>query len=330
MLAANFSIHYHGTMTKKLANQIIVAIFVLLIGYGGGRLYFDLTAGFTVGNIQSDFAYDSRWDTRSLSQEENQELKVALNQEYRYLGKGCQSYAFLSQDGEYVIKFFKYQRFRPQEWTKWLTFIPAVEKKREKQIQHRRNKLEGVYASWKIAFDKLAPESGLVYVHLNKTDHLKNPIVIRDKIGLKHQVDPDQLEFLIQRRADMLCSTLDKWMRKGKVDKSKQLIQDLVAQVMSEYQRGLADNDHALMQNTGVYQGKPFHIDVGQFVESENVKKPEIYKKELFDKTYKFRIWLKKAHPELEIYLFDQIYAVIGPEIHTMKPYFGKVEKTFN
>lgn len=317
-------------MTKKLANQIIIAIFVLLIGYGGVRLYFDLTGGFTVGNIQSDFTYDARWNTRELSSDEEAELKKALGQEYRYLGKGCQSYAFLSGDGEYVIKFFKYQRFRPQEWTKWFTFIPAVEKKREKQIQHRRNKLEGVYASWKLAFDKLAPESGLVYVHLNKTKYLNTALTLRDKMGMRHQVNPDELEFLIQRRGDMLCSTLTQWMKKGRVEESKLLIRDLIAQVLSEYKRGLADNDHALMQNTGVYRGKPLHIDVGQFVESENVKKPEVYKKEIFDKTYKFRIWLKKIHPELESYLFDEICAIIGPEIHAMKPYFGKVEKTFN
>src|ERR1700722_14345392 len=84
--------------------------------YGLTRLYYAVTGGFTIGNITSDLSYDQQWSTHALSTIEQQEVDRALDQQYAYLGKGCQAYVFKSDDGEYVLKFFKYQRFRPQSW----------------------------------------------------------------------------------------------------------------------------------------------------------------------------------------------------------------------
>jgi hypothetical protein len=92
--------------------------------------------------------------------------------------------------------------------------------------------------------------------------------------------------------------------------------------ILSEYQRGLADNDHALMQNTGVAQGKPVHIDVGQFVMNEQVKDPAVHLQELFTKTYKFKLWLREAYPDLFFFLEDRLKNIIGPAYENMRPKF--------
>ena len=60
--------------------------------------------------------------------------------------------------------------------------------------------------------------------------------------------------------------------------------------LVSEYRRGFADNDHATVQNTGVLDGRPIHIDVGQFVRNERVKEPRLFHQELFNKTWKFQL----------------------------------------
>lgn len=306
-------------MRHSFKKAVLSLCIVLGLAYGAGRLYFRITAGFTEGNITSDFSYDPRWETRALSPVEEAEIAKVLEQPFDYLGKGCQSYVFLSADGQYVIKFFKYQRFRPQFYLHWFSFLPPVEAIRQEKIAKKRAKLDDLNASWKIAFDHLQEETGLVYVHLNKSGHLHKTLKIKDKIGVEHLLDIDRYEFLIQKRADMLCPTLDRYMAEGKEREAKELLSSLLAMILSEYNRGLADNDHALMQNTGVLDGKPVHVDVGQFVLNPSMEDPNNYRQELFNKTYKFRIWLEEMHPELLVHLDNELKMEFGEAFHTMR-----------
>lgn len=307
---------------KLVKRSLILACLFLLI-YGTGRLYYAVTAGFTIGNITYDLAYDSRWEMTPQSQEEASKLEAILQQPYHYLGKGCQSYVFASEDGRYVLKFFKYQRFRPQAWLDYVTFIPGIERIRQEKIERKRKKLEGVFTSWKIAYEALRPETGVVFVHLNKSD--KQPFVIYDKMGWKHSLNLGDYEFLLQRKAKLLCPTLDDFMAQGKVSEAKQLIDRLVQMILSEYQRGFADNDHALMQNTGVLDGRPVHIDVGQFVQNEKVKDSKVSNQELFNKTWKFRIWLGEHHPALARHLELTLRQAIGDDAFSaLKPRLTK------
>lgn len=305
--------------TKNITKVFIWLCLLTLMLYGVGRLYFQVTGGFLLSNIASDFSHDPRWDTRHLSEGEKKSVDQVLSQEFHYLGKGCQSYVFLSDDGEYVIKFLKYQRFRPQFYLEWFSFIPVVGNIRQEKIVKKRQKLDDLCSSWKIAFDDLQTETGLVYVHLNKTDHLHDTLIIRDKIGRKHELNIDDYEFLVQRRATMLCSQLEEMMAQGKDAEAKELLTKLLQMVVSEYSRGLADNDHALMQNTGVLEGRPVHVDVGQFVKDETMKDPNFYNQELFNKTYKFRIWLQEKYPGLLAHLDNELNNAIGDAFYQMK-----------
>lgn len=304
------------------------AIFIFFVSliflYASIRIYFAVTAGFTVGNITSDLTYDHRWSTHSLSSTENQQINHALDQNYAYLGKGCQAYVFESEDKEYVIKFFKYQRFRPQAWINTLTFIPAVERYQQNKAIEKKNKLDSVYRSWKIAYEDLSRETGVVYLHLNKSDDLHKKITILDKMGIQHQLDLDQMEFLVQHKAEMLCSTLKTMIEEKKTFQAEVLIDRMLSMLLSEYMRGYADNDHALMQNTGVWDGYPVHIDVGQFIYNPSVKNPAVFGQELYDKTYKFHLWLKKHDEHLATYLRNRIVAVIGEEYFLKGPYVHK------
>ena len=309
-------------MLKKICVRLFILSLLILACYGVGRLYFHLTAGFTIANITSDFSYNPEWAVRDLSSVENVELEQAMNQSYTYLGKGCQSYVFLSQDGQYVIKFFKYQRFRLLPWLAYSPSLPAVVQYRQEKLEKKWEKLDGFIKSWKMAFENLKDETALIYVHLNKTKHLNTQLVIFDKIGSSHSLNLDQMEFCIQRKADMLCDVLMHFKEQNNIDGAKLLVTNLLNLVISEYHRGFADNDHALMQNTGVAQGIPIHIDIGQFVENEKVRDSSVYHQELFTKTYKFKFWLGENYPELAIFLENQLEEIMGPSYSTMKPKF--------
>jgi len=75
------------------------------------RLSHTLTDGFGPTNITSNLPYHSKWDV-TIEQEDIEEAEQALFQPYHYLESGSQSFVFISEDGEYILKFFKHKRWR--------------------------------------------------------------------------------------------------------------------------------------------------------------------------------------------------------------------------
>lgn len=278
-------------MLKKIV-YILVLIAAL---YGGGRLYYGLTDGFTIGNMTADFPYHSEWETHPLSPVEQQRLDEALNQSYTYLGKGCQAYVFESKDGKYVVKFFKYQRFRLKPWEE---YIPFYEDYRKRKLKHKQEKLERFLLSWVVAYNDLKEETGLVFVHLNKTTTLNHRLSIQDKLGLHNELDLDQLQFCIQRKAEMLATALLRLKAENKLEDAKQLAAKTLNLLINDYKRGFVDNDPALMQNTGVVDGNPIHVDIGQLVHDEQAKNPDYYKPLYDAKAAELHRWLQDHYPE--------------------------------
>lgn len=307
------------TIPKNLKRFLLIIVLVALV-YGGGRLYYAVTDGFVESNIKYDIPKDQRWDTTPLTASEKSTVKTILSQPFTYLAKGCQSYVFASQDGQYVIKFFKYQRFRPQAWLDKVAFIPLVDEYRLKKIDKKKRKLDNVINSWKLAYEELKPETGVVYVHLNKTDEIDQELTVYDKMGFEHRLQLGGIEFMLQKKTDMLCPTLLKYRDAGDLTAAKALIDRLFAMLISEYRRGYADNDHALMQNTGVNNGQPIHIDVGQFIKNPMVADIDMRNQELFNKTWKFRIWLQQYYPALGVYTKQRLKEIIGDGFDVMQP----------
>lgn len=315
----------HPVFWRRLRKTLLWFFLILVIAYGLGRVYYRVTGGFTIGNITYALPYDARWDFPPLNAEDASQFNQILDQPFHYLGKGCQSYVFQSEDDNYVLKFFKFQRFRPQGWLNYFSFLPVIHTYQLDKIEKKRKKLESVFVSWKVAYDELKPETGVVFVHLNKSNNLHRQLVIFDKMGLRHDLNLDDFEFMIQKKADLLCPTLEKMIQKGEITQAKELLDRLLAMIISEYHRGFADNDHALMQNTGVLDGNPIHIDVGQFVRNDRVKDPKVYNQEIFNKTWKFRKWLETKQPELAEHVVRRLKEMMGEQAFAdLKPRLNK------
>lgn len=307
-------------MIKKSFIFNILSVCLLgLIFYGFSRLYYYSTDGFAMQHISINLPNNPLWETRSLTHEEKTIIDSLLEQEFKYLGKGCQSYVFSSNDNKYVLKFFKYQRMRDKEWLKTFNFLPFIKNYCDAKNLKKQKKREGVFKSWKLAFDHLSKETGILYVHLNKSNFLNKSVTIIDKVGCKHQVWIDDFQFMIQKKAIMLCDQIDTYMANKKEIEALNLLENLVNQILDEYQRGFADNDHALIQNTGVCDGVPLHVDVGQFVFNEEIKNKSFYLQELFTKTYKFRKWLNEKYPSLNR-KFESFLKLFMDDFDSMSP----------
>src|ERR1700722_12556252 len=79
------------------------------------------TLGFCLQKIQADdITYQQQWETSPLGCEEKMQIETLLSQPYHLIGAGSECFAFKSEDGQAVIKFFKLNHTRPVYFNKGL------------------------------------------------------------------------------------------------------------------------------------------------------------------------------------------------------------------
>jgi hypothetical protein len=263
------------------------------------------TDGFEMCKITSSLPYDSRWEINPVGDFEKREIDAILNQKFHYLGAGLQCYVFQSNDGNYVIKLFKHHHMRPKSWLNHFSLPGKIDKFRTNIIKAREKRLRRHFRSYKIAYQDLLEETGVVYIHLNKTEEFKDPLILVDKIGIAHSLDLNNTEFVLQKKADLVYLTLEKHLKAGDLEAAKNCISSLLDLILTRCKKGIADKDPAIWRNFGFLGGKAVEIDVGSFAKDVFYLKPYWYKQELFYDTLDIKNWLKEHHPELCEY-FDQ------------------------
>lgn len=277
------------------------------------------TDGFTVGGISSSRRLNPDWDVHLLSQEERTELDRALSQKYRYLTRGNQAFAFISEDGCYVLKFFRQKLFEPFLLWKLLPSAWLKEGRRAKKIWKKEYKLQRDFESYRIAFDELKEETGLVLVHLNTTHWIGKNISITDKINIEHLVPLDDFNFVLQKRADLVCPTIDKLMKEGNVAGAKDALSSILELLVSRCQKAISDSDPDLEKNFGFIDGRAVQIDIGRF--TRNVTKvkfqdrylsQQIGPSEVIPPLIKgpFKTWLSDNHPGLYEHFMKEYQAL--------------------
>ncbi len=255
---------------------IVKLVIFALCFYGVAKFCKKQTGSFTIARITSDLNFHPEWVVDN-TQEET--AKKALAQPYRFLGKGAQSFVFASDDGQWVIKFFRHHHLK------------------------KNSKLAKDFGSYKIAFEKLRDETGLLYLHLNKTSHLHQTVDLVDKIGIHHTIDLDQYEFLVQRKAELAYPALQKWIDAGKITEAKEALTALVDLLRTRAGRGIHDKDPDLNTNFGFIGTKPIQFDIGRFKLTET--SPD--KNELIRITDNLHQWLMVRVPELDEHLKNEL-----------------------
>jgi hypothetical protein len=174
------------------------------------------------------------------------------------------------------------------------------------KIGKRNAKLQKDFTSYKIAYEELREETGLVAVHLNKTQNLHQSITLIDKLGIAHTLDLDGLEFLVQKRAALVYPTLEQWIREDKLEESKAALASLVQVLSTRFDRNIFDKDPDLNTNFGLLGSQAIQIDVGRFRKTFPSTSPS--KKEAIALiTDNLHQWLQAKSPELGRYLEERI-----------------------
>ena len=276
-----------------------------LVGFVGFRLvhwWEGRGAGFRLYKIQSTPVFDERWEI-DYSPEDLELARKALSQPYHYLGHGFQVYAFMSEDGQYVLKFFRHQRLRLPEFVMSLPSIPLFDEWRKSRILSLGRRQDHLFRSCKTSWDLGRYETILLMVHLNSTEGQYPSVMIKDSLDNTYSIELDKYQFLLQRRAQLVKPTISALMTKGDEQGACRRVDQIFDLFVECARKGIADTDGALVRkdNLGFFEDRAIYIDGGKL----SPRKGPITKK-AFVKDVKrlnpLEKWMKDEYPKLGKY----------------------------
>lgn len=246
--------------------------------------------GFCLKKIISNHSFNPKWETSSPTLEEKKEIILLLKQSFYYLGSGNHCYAFVSEDGTYVVKFFKQKHMNTSSWSQ-KTFFP-------KQWSRRKENRKASFTSYKLAFEHLRKETALLYIQLNKKKELGQTITLVDQYGTSLCIATDDSEFIIQKKAIVGYARLKELIEKGNLEELKKALFSLFELVANRCKKGLDDSDLQLYKNLGFIGNEAIEIDVGELKINEEAKSTKHLEKELDYIHSQLEQWTKENFPE--------------------------------
>lgn len=280
----------------KFLKKVFFAFIVFSIAWLGILAFNRITDGFSIHQMTSSLPIIPQFDISPPSSAEKAHLQDIVSQPYRYLGKGCQFYVFESADGKYVIKFLKHKHLRPFIWLRKLPLRGGLKNSAELKIAKRQARVETLFSSCKLAYDALAQETGLLFIHLNRVPCLEKTITLIDKLGFKHSIQVDKHEFILQKKGIPLEQVFAK---AHSTEEVREKIGQLVELIQKRCEKGVGDRDPAFAQNVAFCpeENQPIFIDIGQlYLHSMSVEEEQA---EVSQRLKSLHIWMNRHFPEL-------------------------------
>ncbi len=218
-----------------------------------------------------------------------------LNQSFHYLDCGNQCYAFLSEDGKYVLKFFKYAHSSVPHFLTQIPLLNRFKPFRPHRFEKQQWKRERDFNGYRLAYNSFQQETALVALHLSPTDHHYPTITITDKLGCVHTINLNETPFILQQKATPIYKQLKKWLKAGESGLAKEGIASLLELLRKRISLHLQDDDVHFYSNFGFIGTQAIQLDPGHFTEGtypDPAKELEELKVELVS-------WCQKHAPEL-------------------------------
>lgn len=269
--------------------------------------YYWMSDGFSVSKIENTFPITSEWQLAAPTAKEQKQLATICSQKFRYLGKGSQVYAFVSEDNQHVLKLFKCYHLKPVDWIAKIPFPKSIAESRDAALAKRYKKIDDSLNSYKIASQHLKDECGLVLVEILPTKSINQEVELYDKLGRKHIINLGNYGFILQRRADLIYPKLSRWIAQGDMESAKKTIRSMIALIVQRSKKGIQDSDPDLHKNAGLIDTTAVFIDLGSFHMNPDAKKEEVYAGDILKITNRLKVWLEAQSPELYLFLQEEI-----------------------
>lgn len=295
------SMRFKQTRTFKLLCIVCFAGSCILVA----RFCHHQTRGFALSKIEANFPLEKRqFPPCEVSAGF---LRDVCSQKFRFLGRGFQSFVFVSEDDQYVLKLFSNRYQKKISCFSLLSLSPLGGNWALAKATLFKNKLDNSFTSYQLAFDELANKTALLYLHLNPTVDLPQQLTIVDPLNISHQIDPNQFAFLIQRKVDLAYPALQRWVTLGKQDSAKQALSSLIQLFILKWQHAIADSDPLIRTNYGFIGTEAIQIDVGPLSKRDLPEEKAVFAKEMGRITASLKTWLTQNAPELVPYLEQEL-----------------------
>ncbi|NGX56055.1 MAG: hypothetical protein K1060chlam5_00289 [Candidatus Anoxychlamydiales bacterium] len=266
------------------------------------KFYQLYTDGFRIDKIN----FVSFYNNKIQNEDQSNEIDEIISQRFKYLSKGCQTYVFISEDENYVLKFIRFHRYKVPFWLDNLHSKYFLDNYYNKIKKHKEKLFLQSINSYKIAFDYLKDETKILYIHLNQTNNLNKKVTLLDKFNQKYKINLDDYGFILQKKAD----SLSKHLQNNKNNKTilQKTTLSFINLTDSIYKKGFINSDYNCIKNAGIIENTVIFTDLGSFKKIENLNNKFIYERE-FNKFIKYyKRWTNKYSPDLTVFLDEKIY----------------------
>jgi hypothetical protein len=284
--------HFLPIMHKLKTVILLLVVFVAV-----ERFCHKQTRGFAMQKILSHLSDDE--EAFPVSDEDYAHIDALLVEPFTFLHSGGQCYAFISQDGTTVLKVFKQHHLR---WWRILHTLPLpgfCEPLRARQMQKMKHYSPLFLESCSIAYRDFKDQSGLIYLHLNKTRHFNRKATLIDPLGIAHTLDLDNTQFALQKKAQLCFPKFRQLLQEGNLGDAKACIDSLFALIREKERKGIKDRDPHIRKNIGFIGNQAVEIDIGSFTKAA----PGSIHSEWTKITRRLHTYLTKHNAELSLYL---------------------------
>lgn len=286
-----------------MVKKALFSILWILAIWGAARLSHHKTDGFRMEKLRGNTTGIA--EQASLAPSLDQ--RAVLSGKFTYFGRGLQSFSFLSEDGETVLKLFNN---RYQKRLFWLSLTPSVgplKKWKTERVAYLKKKLHMTFESYQLAYEKLTKQTGLIYLHLQRSRDLLPEVAIVDNLGIEHKIDLNEVGFALQKKATMAYAYLDKCALNQDLGKARLAISQLVQLLKGKMEMGIADRDPLIRTNFGFLNDRPMQIDIGPLSLDPHLKNSERQREEIKKITLSLKHWLETKHPEMTPFLTEAL-----------------------
>ena len=167
------------------------------------------------------------------------------------------------------------------------------------------------FKSCLLLYTKAKERTGILYLHLNKTKVKHKPVILIDNVGVRHVIDLDKTEFVVQKKANLLFPHIEHLSKEKNLEEAKHCVDDFFNCLLTLCKHGILDNDRSLKNNFGFTEDGAVTLDLSSFSYNEEIKNPGQYKKEILNKSQRFSRFLRKHHPDLYVYSEERLSEIM-------------------
>lgn len=214
----------------------------------------------------------------TMSHDLNKFCYIFCQQQLIWMHKGEYSYIFSTKDDRHVVKFLPLQKLS-RRFTQTLL-------------------------SAQLSFDELRDETGLEYLHLNRTTRTARGMSLVDFYGQQHRICGDHTRFIVQKKASLLFPTLTQLIEEGKLVEAKKRIDQVLDLTLSMAKKKISDGEDEgfLHDAVGFTEDRAIYLDVWQFSKVPFLDVAARMRFEFRIRLEPLRKWLSIMCPDLAVY----------------------------